>query len=125
MIPPDPSTLYDDLQQAYKLYLQAKQATRTGAIKTTGYSWDEAINPSMQLAPEDCPDGYCPREPEQQPWRPGDRVRDVLFDRVDSEKEGFFQDVSNAAIAIGLLVLLVVGCAIAGVIVLIIISRRG
>ena len=35
----------------------------------------------MYLAPEDCPDGYCPVEPNDT-WRPGDRVRDLLFDEV-------------------------------------------
>ena len=81
MIPTTPDELYSDLRQGYELYQQTRQAQKTGALKTRGYSWDEAISPTMYLSLEDCPDGYCPVEPTDT-WRPGDRVRDLLFDEV-------------------------------------------
>ncbi|QDV85474.1 hypothetical protein [Planctomycetes bacterium TBK1r] len=81
MIPTTPDELYADLKHGYELYQQTRQAQKTGALKARGYSWDEAISPTMYLAPEDCPDGYCPVEPNDT-WRPGDRVRDLLFDEV-------------------------------------------
>ena len=78
--------LYDDLQHGYELYQQTRQAQRTGALKTRGYSWDAAISPTMQLAPEDCPDGYCPIEPADNTWRPFDRDRDGDRDRLFDRK---------------------------------------
>ncbi|MDA9859339.1 hypothetical protein N9D23_14570 [Rubripirellula sp.] len=85
MLPSTARELYDDLQHGYELYQQTRQAQRTGALKTRGYSWDAAISPAMQLSPEDCPDGYCPVEPVDNTWRPFDRDRDgdrdQLFDR--------------------------------------------
>lgn len=80
MIPASASELYSDLKQGYELYQQAKRAQKTGAVKTDGYSWDDAISPTLYLSAEDCPDGYCPVEPVDT-WRPGDRLRDGLFDR--------------------------------------------
>lgn len=79
MIPDTAAELYSDLRQGYELYRQAREAQKTGAVKARGYSWDEAISPAMYLSLEDCPDGYCPVEPADA-WRPGDRVRDTLFD---------------------------------------------
>ncbi len=79
MIPSSAAELYSDLRQGYELYKQAQQAQKTGALKTRGYSWDEAISPAMYLSLEDCPDGYCPAEPSDS-WKPGNRVRDLLFD---------------------------------------------
>jgi hypothetical protein len=70
--------LYSDLRHGYLLYKQAKQAQKTGAVKTKGYSWDDAITPTLYLSAEDCPDGYCPTPPSED-RRPLDRVRD-LFD---------------------------------------------
>ncbi len=78
MIPSSPEELYSDLRHGYLLYKQAKQAQKTGAVKTKGYSWDDAITPTMYLSAEDCPDGYCPTPPSED-RRPLDRVRD-LFD---------------------------------------------
>jgi hypothetical protein len=78
MIPDTAAELYSDLRRGFELYQQAKQAQKTGAVKTRGYSWDEAITPTMSLSTQDCPDGYCPTEPTDA-WRPGDRVRDLLF----------------------------------------------
>ncbi len=78
MIPSTPEELYSDLRHGYLLYKQAKQAQKTGAVKTKGYSWDDAITPTLYLSAEDCPDGYCPTPPSED-RRPLDRVRD-LFD---------------------------------------------
>lgn len=86
MLPSTPEELFDDLQHGYELHEQTRQAQRTGALKARGYSWDSAISPTLQLAPEDCPDGYCPVEPNEPTWRPfdrdRDRNRDRLFDRT-------------------------------------------
>jgi 3-oxoacyl-[acyl-carrier-protein] synthase II len=68
--------LFDDLRHGYELYQQTRQAQKTGALKSRGYSWDSAISPTLQLSPEDCPDGYCPIEPTDPTWRPFDRDRD-------------------------------------------------
>ncbi len=78
MIPSTPEELYSDLRHGYLLYKQAKQAQKTGAVKTKGYSWDDAITPTLYLSAQDCPDGYCPTPPSED-RRPLDRVRD-LFD---------------------------------------------
>ncbi|KAA5541519.1 hypothetical protein FYK55_18350 [Roseiconus nitratireducens] len=90
MLPSTPRELYDDLRHGYELYQQTREAQRTGALKSRGYSWDSAINPTMQLSPEDCPDGYCPIEPKEPSWRPFDRdrdgERDRLFDRDTSSR---------------------------------------
>jgi len=59
MIPGTPDELYADLKHGFTLYKQAKQAQNTGAVKTKGYSWDDAITPTLYLSAEDCPDGYC------------------------------------------------------------------
>lgn len=98
MIPSTPSVLFSDLRQGYELYQQAKQAQRTGAMKTRGYSWDDAISPTLYLAAEDCPDGYCPVEPADT-WRPADRVRDGLFDRVSRDDRNALMWMSAGEIA--------------------------
>ncbi len=71
--------LYSDLRHGYLLYKQAKQAQKTGAVKTKGYSWDDAITPTLYLSAEDCPDGYCPTPPSED-RRPLDRVRDYSME---------------------------------------------
>jgi hypothetical protein len=78
MIPASAAELVSDIRKSYELYKQAKSGSlaMTGAIKTTGYSWDDAINPEMRLNDNCGPDG-CPPE---QSWRPGQRVFDRLFD---------------------------------------------
>jgi hypothetical protein len=85
MLPSTARELYNDLRHGYELYQQTRQAQKTGALKTRGYSWDAAISPTLQLSSEDCPDGYCPIEPADNRWRPFDRDhdgdRDRLFDR--------------------------------------------
>ncbi len=60
MIPGSAEELFSDLKHGYTLYNQAKQAQKTGAVKTRGYSWDDAITPTLYLSAEDCLDGYCP-----------------------------------------------------------------
>ncbi len=93
MLPSTPRELFDDLRHGFELYQQTRQAQRTGALKTRGYSWDAAITPTMQLSSEDCPDGYCPIEPADTSWQPFDRDRDGnrdrLFDRVTDERNAF------------------------------------
>lgn len=81
MIPSTADELFSDLRRGFQLYEQAKQAQKTGAMKTRGYSWDDAISPTLYLSADDCPDGYCPVEPADT-WRPGDRIRDGLFDNT-------------------------------------------
>ena len=88
MLPSTPEELFDDLQHGYELHEQTRQAQRTGALKARGYSWDSAISPTLQLAPEDCPDGYCPVEPSEPTWRPFDRDRDGDRDRLFDQKPG-------------------------------------
>jgi hypothetical protein len=85
MIPGSSTELVRDIRAAYENYKQAKQGhiESTGALKSTGYSWDDAINPAMRLEDNCGPDG-CP-QPNQDPWRPGSRVVN-LFDRVDEAK---------------------------------------
>jgi hypothetical protein len=83
MIPNTAAELYSDLKLGYEKAQSvrtAKFATTTGVVKSTGYSWDQEITPSMQL--QDCPDGKCP-VPETS-WRPGDRVRDLFNDVQDN-----------------------------------------
>lgn len=77
MIPSTPAELWDDMREGYRLYEEAKQGNMrtTGAIRTRGYSWDATINPSLQLADADCPDGNCPLPDNEPSWRPFDRVR--------------------------------------------------
>jgi len=83
MIPSTPDELYADLKHGFTLYKQAKQAQNTGAVKTKGYSWDDAITPTLYLSAEDCPDGYCPTaQPENR--RPLDRVRDIFDNATDT-----------------------------------------
>ncbi|MCM2370950.1 hypothetical protein [Aporhodopirellula aestuarii] len=113
MIPNSPAELFADMKAAFGLYQQAKSAVRTGLVKTSGYSWDDAITPVMQLEAEDCPDGYCPNEPPADAWRPGDRIRDRLFDgAVDAAKpvldELMLRLVAGVVIAIAVVGLIVV-----------------
>ncbi|EMI41701.1 hypothetical protein [Rhodopirellula sp. SWK7] len=113
MIPNSPAELFADMKTAFGLYQQAKSAVRTGLVKTSGYSWDDAITPVMQLEAEDCPDGYCPNEPPADAWRPGDHIRDRLFDgAVDAAKpvldELMLRLVAGVVIAIAVVGLIVV-----------------
>lgn len=79
MIPSTAEQLVADMRTGFQLYKQAKQGSMqaTGALKATGYSWDDQINPQMRLqSGDDCgPDG-CP--PDR--WRPFDRDGGGLFD---------------------------------------------
>lgn len=86
-IPNTSAELYSDLHVGY----EKSKSVRSAAIPADGavvrsktYSFDETIHPSMQLQNQDsrCPDGICPTD---EPWRPGDRVRD-LFDSAKDAK---------------------------------------
>jgi hypothetical protein len=84
MIPATADMLVADLRKSYELYKQAKQGSiqATGAIKETGYRWDDGIHPAMRLYSDDeCgPDGCNPPQ-DRHPWRPLDRDGDGLFNR--------------------------------------------
>lgn len=123
MLPSTPGELYADMEYGYRLYQQTRQAEATGLVKARGYSWDDAIGPSMQLTSQDCPDGYCPtpNQPSDR-WRPFDRDtpdRDSLFDRVDSTRRNAFIWANAGELATFALI------GIAAVLVLVILVRRG
>ncbi|MGV3483363.1 MAG: hypothetical protein ACO1RT_02965 [Planctomycetaceae bacterium] len=107
MIPTTATELYSDLRQGYGLYKQAQQAQKTGALKTRGYSWDEAISPAMYLSLDDCPDGYCPVEPSDT-WRPGDRVRDLLFDEARDTRDALIWASAGELATIAMIVVAVI-----------------
>ncbi len=107
MIPTTPNELYADMKHGYELYQQTRQAQKTGALKTRGYSWDAAISPTMYLSPEDCPDGYCPVEPNDD-WRPGDRVRDLLFDEVRDNRNALLWASAGELATLALIVVAVI-----------------
>ena len=107
MIPSTASELYSDLRQGHELYKQALQAQKTGALKARGYSWDQAISPAMYLSPEDCPDGHCPTEPTDT-WRPGDRVRDLLFDGARDTRDAMLWASAGELATIGMIVVAVI-----------------
>lgn len=86
MIPTTVDKLYADFQKGYELYQHARQAQKTGAIKSRGYSWDAAISPTMQLQPGDCPDGFCPDGGTSDRWTPGERLRE-LFNQGQAAKD--------------------------------------
>lgn len=81
MIPSTPEQLVADMRTGWQLYRQAKAGSieATGAVRMTGYSWDDQIHPAMRLQTSDAcgPDG-CP--PDR--WRPFDRDGGGLFDGV-------------------------------------------
>ncbi len=110
MLPATAAELYADLRQGYQLYQQTRQAQKTGALKTRGYSWDDAISPKLQLNSEDCPDGYCPVEPSDS-WRPFDRdrdregPRDLLFDRANETRNALLWASAGELATIAMIVL--------------------
>ncbi|MBX3422009.1 MAG: hypothetical protein KF752_10695 [Pirellulaceae bacterium] len=113
MIPSTPEELYADLRHGFTLYKQAKEAQKTGAVKTKGYSWDNAITPTLYLSAEDCPDGYCPTPPSED-RRPLDRVRDLFEGTQDTRNAllwlsaGEIATVALIAIAAVLLVFILI-----------------
>ncbi|XZE17471.1 hypothetical protein SH449x_002723 [Pirellulaceae bacterium SH449] len=107
MIPSTPEELYSDLKYGYELYEQALQAEKTGAIRSMGYSWDDAITPTMSLFSQDCPDGYCPIDIADR-WRPGSRVRDKLFDEVRDSRGAILWASASELATIALIVIAVI-----------------
>ena len=107
MIPASADELYSDLHRGFELYQQAKQAQRTGLVKSRGYSWDEEISPELTLAPEDCPDGYCPMEPDNT-LAPQTNIRDRLFDRIVDRRTAFLWASAGEMATIALIVVAVV-----------------
>jgi hypothetical protein len=95
MLPQSAEQLVGDFRKSYELYKQAKQGNMqaTGAIRETGYRWDDGIHPAMRLYsddecgpggcdPDNCgPDGCQPED--RQPWRPLDRDGGGLFNRPE------------------------------------------
>lgn len=80
MIPRTPAELYSDMRSAYDKAQSVRTASipdNSGLVKTRGYSWDQQITPTMQLAPEDCPGGVCPPD---RGWRLGGNRDGGLFD---------------------------------------------
>ena len=63
MLPSTPAELFDDLRHGYELISKHGKPRKPEPSSLRGYSWDSAISPTLQLSPEDCPDGYCPIEP--------------------------------------------------------------
>ncbi|MBB3205541.1 hypothetical protein FHS27_001341 [Rhodopirellula rubra] len=112
MLPSTPAELFDDLRHGYELYQQTRQAQKTGALKSRGYSWDSAISPTLQLSPEDCPDGYCPIEPTEPTWRPFDRDRDrdrePLFDRDSGGRNAFIWAGAGELATLALIVVAII-----------------
>ena len=107
MIPATADELYSDLHRGFELYQQAKQAQKTGLVKSRGYSWDEEISPELTLAPEDCPDGYCPIEPDNT-FTPQTKIRDRLFDRIVDRRTAFLWASAGEMATIALIVVAVV-----------------
>jgi len=116
MIPSTIDALYADFRKGFELYQQARQAQKTGAIKSRGYSWDAAISPTMQLRPGDCPDGFCP-DPSQDSWQPGQRIRDLLFDTTQDTRDALLWTSASEIATVALL-------GVAVVLIGIIIMRR-
>ncbi len=116
MIPGSAEELFSDLKHGYTLYNQAKQAQKTGAVKTRGYSWDDAITPTLYLSAEDCLDGYCPK-PEPDDRRPFNRVRDLFNDATDTRNALMWLSAGEIA-TIALI-------GIAAVLIVFIIVKRG
>jgi hypothetical protein len=81
MLPRRSSDLVSDIRESLELAKSAAPQP-TGLIRETGYSWDNAINPQMQLQSGDCPDGWCPPDA---PERPGLGGR--LFDRAEERRD--------------------------------------
>lgn len=86
-IPGTSAELYAD----FKLGFEKAKSVRTAAVpsdnavvKTKGYSWDQSIHPSMQLAQQDCVGPNCPN-PANDRWVPGERVVDFFKDNRDSK----------------------------------------
>jgi hypothetical protein len=81
MLPRSSSDLVSDIRQSLEL---AKSAAPKpgGLIRETGYSWDNAINPQMQLQSGDCPDGWCPPD-----TTPQSGLGSRLFDRAGGQRD--------------------------------------
>lgn len=116
MLPRTCAELFDDMKTGFANYTQSKKTgAMTGAMKTTGYSWDDAIKPTMRLSTDECPDGNCPAV-EPPSWKPGDRVRDVLFNDGPSFARDALVWANMYEIAtVGIIFIL--GCSIAFVLV--------
>jgi hypothetical protein len=112
MLPRSADQLYSDMKEAYRLSASVESAPVTavdsGAIKNTGYNWDQSISPEMQLIQyQGCPDGNCPDD-NSQIWRPGQRVRDIFGPKDDGIfdlKNAILWTSSSEIVTLGLLIL--------------------
>lgn len=109
-IPRTSAELVGDISRGYELYKQAKQGViqMTGALKQTGYSWDDQVSPEMRLNFEsDCVGPNCPTPTFRPSPRPGG-----LFDGVGPQKPATLLDDFKSFIlqaGIGIIVLLGLG----------------
>lgn len=110
-IPATPGQLFADCREGWQLYRQAKQGTiqatgvrEAGAMKTRGYSWDDAINPAMRLEMNDCVDGNCD-PPADRGWRPGSKL-DEFFNRDGPVNRTLFLWANANEIGTGILMLI-------------------
>jgi len=87
MLPNSAAELIADVRKGNELFKQVS-SQNNGLIRTSGYSWDEAIHPAMRLTAEECPDGKCP-VPSETGWKPGKIVKDVFGTPA---KEGIVKD---------------------------------
>lgn len=111
-IPRTSASLVNDISRGYELYAQAKQGAieMTGALKTTGYSWDDQVNPEMRLSYEDCDGPNCPVPTVRPSTRPGGG----LFDGPAQKPRNILDEFGSTILQAGFAMLVI--CFIAGLI---------
>ncbi|MEM7560017.1 MAG: hypothetical protein AAF394_12935 [Planctomycetota bacterium] len=95
MLPGSASELLRDLQYGYALYQQTREAEISGAMKTRGYSWDDAISPDSQL---DLPNQVSPRNSQinGQSWdSTPSKPNQPFTDREDSRNALFWANAEE------------------------------
>lgn len=115
-IPETASEFVSDVWKGFEHHKQ-RPALHSGMLRTSGYSWDNSIAPSMRLNNLDCPDGNCPLQPrtprypvdDSSRWVPGKIANDMFA----KPKEGMVKDLAwgwlEYAIIGAVAVLIVVG----------------
>jgi len=122
MLPSDQVALLSDLRKGYEFAKSVQaapslvSATESGALReSSGYSWDAYISPDMKLQQQDlggdCDDGSCDPT-NSEPWRPGDRVRDILNRNGESTAQAILwansSEIVNAVLAVAIVIMAVV-----------------